>query len=58
VIFFACTYIVQKPGHMKAMPDFIDGQLRLVRLQTDSFRLFLRQQMDKRQTSVYTMSKR
>jgi hypothetical protein len=33
------------------MPS-IDGQVCLVRLQTDSFRLFLRQQMDKRQTSV------
>ncbi len=39
----------------------IDGQVSLVpliRLQTDNFRLFLRQQTDKRQTFVCTMSKR
>jgi hypothetical protein len=42
----------------------IDGQVCLirlvsiVRLQTDNIRLFFRQQMDKRQTSVCTMSKR
>jgi hypothetical protein len=36
----------------------IDGQFRLVCLQTDDFRLFLRQQKDKRQTFVCTMSKR
>ncbi len=29
---------------------YIDGQVRLVRLQTDNFRLFLRQKMVKRQT--------
>ncbi len=43
---------------------FTDGKLRLfrsvrlVRLQTDNCGLFLRQQTDKRQTSVYTMRKR
>ncbi len=30
----------------------------LVHLQTDNFRWFLRQQMEKRQTLVYTVSKR
>jgi hypothetical protein len=36
----------------------IDGQVRLVRLQMDNFRLILCQQTDKQQTSVCTMSKR
>jgi hypothetical protein len=36
----------------------IDGQVRLVRLKTDNFRLFLRNQMDKRQNSVCMLSKR
>jgi hypothetical protein len=39
----------------------IDGQVRLVRLvslQTDNFRLFVREQTDKRQTSVCRMKKR
>ncbi len=42
----------------------IDGHVRLirlarlVRLQMDNYRLFLRQQMDNRQTSVCTMNKR
>ncbi len=35
----------------------IDGQVHLVRLQSDNFCLFLCQQMDKRQTSVCTMRK-
>ncbi len=34
----------------------MDGQVLLVRLQTDNFRLFFRQQTDKRQTSVCKMS--
>jgi hypothetical protein len=38
--------------------DSIDGQVRLVRLQTDNFRLFLRKQTDKRQNSVCKISKR
>jgi hypothetical protein len=43
----------------KQLQISIDGQLRLdrsVRLQTDNFRLFLRQQTDKRQPFVCTMS--
>jgi hypothetical protein len=39
----------------------IEGQVhvvRLIRLQTDNFHLFLYQQTDKRQTSVCTISKR
>ncbi len=36
----------------------IDWQVRLVFLQTDNFRLFLRQQTDKQQNSVGSMSKR
>ncbi len=40
------------------MVRFIDGQVRLVRLQMDNFRLILCQQTDKQQTSVCTMSKR
>ncbi len=36
----------------------IDGQGRLVRMQTDNFRLFLCKQTDKQQTSVSLMSKR
>jgi hypothetical protein len=46
-------------------PVFIERQVSLVRvvrhlvlLQTDNFRLFLRQQADKPQTSVCMMSKR
>jgi hypothetical protein len=35
----------------------IDGQVRLVRLQTHNFRLFLHKQADKRQISVCRMSK-
>jgi hypothetical protein len=37
---------------------FIHRASPSVHLQTDNFLLFLRQQMDKRQTSVCTMSKR
>jgi hypothetical protein len=34
----------------------MDGQVRLVRLQTNNFCLFLHQQMDKRQIFICTMS--
>jgi hypothetical protein len=36
----------------------LDGQVRLVSLQTDNFHLFLCQQTDRRYTSVCTLSKR
>jgi hypothetical protein len=35
----------------------VDGQVRLVLLKADNFHLFLCEQMEKRQTSVCTMSK-
>ncbi len=46
------VYIYQKPL------SYVDGQVPLVSLQTDNICLFLCQQMDKRQISVSTMSKR
>ncbi len=36
---------------------YVDGQVCLIHLKMDNFSLFLRQQKDKRQTSVWTMSK-
>ncbi len=57
-LFFVVAIFVQ---NNLDWPVLIDGQahlVRLVHLQMDNFRLFLRQQTDKRQTSVSTMSKR
>jgi hypothetical protein len=42
------TNVTQNPRRL--LLESIDGQVRLVRLQTENFRLFLRQQTDKRQT--------
>jgi hypothetical protein len=53
-----CTYIILTCTIFVHILMGIDRQVRLVRLQTNNFRLFLRKQMDKQQTSICTMSKR